>query len=576
MRYVADFETTTDPEDCRVWAFGIMQIGAPESFMHGQTLDEFMSWCGTPGKKTVYFHNLKFDGEFIMCWLFANGFRHSREQVLQKGEFSTLISDMGQFYSIKVCFDRKKNKPRLVEFLDSLKILPFSVKDIARGFGLPIQKLEIDYHEKREIGHRLTVEEVDYLRNDVEIVASALADLFAQDMTRMTAGANALAHFRRITGHWKFKDKFPVTAYDGDIRQSYRGGFTWLNPRYAEQDIGEGIVLDVNSLYPYVMREKPLPYGEGRAFDGAYKRNRLYNVFIQMFKCNFKLRPDRIPTVQIKGSKYFSPTEYLKDSRGQDVVLCMTNVDLFLFFEQYEVYNIEWIGGWMWKSKAGLFTEYVDYWTEIKTQSKLEGNRAMYVLSKLMLNSLYGKFAASPSGRSKLPIYRDGAIIYRIGELEQRNPVYIPVGTFVTSYAREKTIRAAQASYDRFVYADTDSLHLLGTELPDGLDIDPVRLGAWKHELTFDKARFIRAKTYMEHGTDPDKNDYHWKITCAGMPAACHPNVTFENFHPGAQYPGKLTPWHVPGGIVLVEIPFTIQGYEGVIEDGKEFTLFDL
>ena len=41
------------------------------------------------------------------------------------------------------------------------------------------------------------------------------------------------------------------------------GGFTYLNPIYKEKEVGEGVVLDVNSLYPSVsvMYDRLIPYG---------------------------------------------------------------------------------------------------------------------------------------------------------------------------------------------------------------------------------------------------------------------------------------------------------------------------
>ena len=76
---------------------------------------------------------------------------------------------------------------------------------------------------------------------------------------------------------------------------------------------------------------------------------------------------------------------------------------------------------------------------------------------------------------------------------ETRVPLYIPVGTFVTSYARNVTIRAAQKCYYRFIYADTDSLHLIGKEIPP-IDVDQLKLGAFKLESVFTKAKFLRSK----------------------------------------------------------------------------------
>lgn len=552
--FTADFETTTDPTDCRVWACGICEIGNPDNFTYMNDIDGFIAWARKQRKVTTYFHNLKFDGEFILCWLFENGFKFVDDRRdLEKNTFTTLISDKGQFYSMEICFERKGKEKECLTIYDSLKILPFSVAAIAKGFNLPISKLEIDYRETREKGHVLTAEEVDYLRNDVEIMARALHILFEQGLTKMTQGSNALFDYKRTVGTKNFSKWFPIPDYDSDIRQSYKGGFTYLNPKYKEIDLQDGIVLDVNSLYPSVMYYQPLPYGEGIFFKGKYEQDKIYNLHVQMFTCQFELKPGYIPTIQLKNNLAFVPTQYLESSDGEDVTLCLTNVDMELFFEHYNVFNIEWHSGWKFKSTIGLFKDYIDKWNKVKMESTLNGNKAMRTLAKLMLNALYGKFALNPNVQSKIPWYDNGVVKYRLGEKETRDPIYIPVGTFITAWARYKTISSAQKVYDRFVYADTDSLHLIGTEIPDMLEVDPVKLGAWKHESTFTRARFIRQKSYIE------EIDGTLNITCAGMPDRCYQYVTWENFHTGMSYEGKLGMAHVNGGIVLKDIPFSIK-----------------
>lgn len=554
MLYTADFETTTDPTDCRVWAYGICEIGNPDNFQYGNSIDGFIEWAKKEKKVTTYFHNLKFDGEFILCWLFEHGFKLVVDRRdLTDNTFTTLISDKGQFYSMEICFKHRGKERESLTIYDSLKILPFSVAAIAKGFNLPISKLEIDYQETREKGHELTRQEIDYLRNDVDIVARALNTLFEQGLTKMTQGSNALYDYKQTVGTKNFNKWFPIPDYDSDIRQSYKGGFTYLNPKFKELDLTEGIVLDVNSLYPSVMYYQPLPYGEGIFFKGKYKPDKIYNLYVQMFTCQFELKPGYIPTIQLKNNLSFIPTQYLESSDGEDVTLCLTNVDLELFMEHYNVYNIEYHSGWKFKSTIGLFKDYIDKWNKVKMESTLNGNKAMRTLAKLMLNALYGKFALNPNVQSKLPWYDNGVIKYKLGEKETREPIYIPVGTFITAWARYKTISSAQKVYDRFVYADTDSLHLIGTEIPVMLEIDPVKLGAWKHESTFTRARFLRQKSYIE------EIDGVLKITCAGMPDRCYQYVTWDNFHTGATYSGKLGMTHVNGGIVLKDIPFSIK-----------------
>lgn len=554
MLFTADFETTTDPLDCRVWACGICSIDKTHSFKYGNSLDWFIEFAKNNIGSTFYFHNLKFDGEFILCYLFEHGYKHVTDRKkLKTKTFTTLISDKGQFYSLEICFNKDEDKTEKITIYDSLKILPFSVEAIAKGFNLPISKLEIDYDEKREIGHILTPQEIDYLRNDVEIMSRALLTLFNQDLRQMTQGSNALYDYKKIVGKKNFSKWFPIPDYDFDVRQSYKGGFTYCDPRRQGQDIGEGIVLDVNSLYPSVMYYQPLPYGEGIFFEGKYKPDKLYNLYVQMFTCQFELKENYIPTVQLKNNLSFIPTAYLSSSEDEEVTMCLTSVDLELFFEHYHVYNITWHSGWKFKSTTGLFKDYIDKWNAVKMESTLNGNKAMRTLAKLMLNALYGKFALNPNVQSKIPYYDNGIIKYTLGEKETRNPIYIPVGTFITAWARHKTITSAQKVYDRFLYADTDSLHLIGTEIPNGLEVDPVKLGAWKHESTFTRARFVRQKTYIE------EIDGELNITCAGMPSRCYKHVTWDNFIAGSSFEGKLQFTHVQGGIVLKDIDFTIK-----------------
>ena len=556
--YVADFETTTQKDDCRVWAWGLFEIGSVGNFEYGNTIESFMERMKelSKNKETIYFHNLKFDGEFILYYLLKNGWSHVTEKADRRDySFMTLISDKGQFYSIEIYFKVSKSRQHKIKFLDSLKVLPFSVEDIAKGFDLPIRKEEIDYTAAREPGHELTPEEISYLRNDCEIVARALKILFDQNLTRMTTAGNAIYNYKSIISKTNFSRWFPVPEYDADVRQSYRGGFTYANPRYTDQTIGAGIVLDVNSLYPSVMYDKPLPYGDPIYFKGEYKPDNLYKLYVIMIRCNFRLKKDHIPTLQCKQNAAFVPTEYLTDSRGEDVVLCLTSVDLALFLSHYDVFNLEYLSGWKFKASTMLFKDYIDKWYAVKQQATIDGNKQMRTISKLMLNSLYGKFGMNPKTRSKIPVldWTNDRVTYVYGEPEIRDPIYIPIATFITAWARYLTITSAQSVYDRFLYADTDSLHLIGTDIPAEIDVDPVRLGAWKHEATFTRGKYLRAKTYIE------EIDGRLCVTCAGLPEELHDQVTFENFEPGAIYTGKLRPVHTAGGIVLEETNFSIR-----------------
>ena len=540
----------------------------------GEDIDSFINYCSLINESSsFYFHNLKFDGEFIIHYLLTHGFVHVNEKKLGVNQFSTIISDLNVFYCIKVKFKEEV----ILSFFDSLKLLNFSVEEVAKAFNLSIKKLEIDYKAKREKGHKITDEEKEYLKHDVMIMSLALEKMFEMKITRMTIASNAMNFFKDTISKKRFEEWFKPPLYDKDLRQAYKGGFTYLNEIYRGKEVKEGIVLDVNSLYPSVMYYSPMPYGEGIYFDGKYVPDKLYNLYIQNITCQFRIKKDMIPTIQIKNNLSFVPTEYLSSSNGESINLTLTNVDLKLFLEHYDIYDVSYNWGWKYKSSTKIFKRYIDYWNELKVKATKEGNKPLRTIAKLMLNSLYGKFAASPEGRSKIPYLDNNIVKYKLSELEERTAYYLPISIFITSWARDKTIRSAQAVYHRFIYADTDSLHLEGTDIPENLLISDTELGKWKIESTFKRGKYLRQKCYIEDVVTPVDEIEKFKkenpeclhlvskdsiinIVCAGMPKGCYKNVTWENFDYGSVFDGKLGVKHTDGGIVLVDTTFTIKG----------------
>ena len=540
----------------------------------GEDIDSFINYCSLINESSsFYFHNLKFDGEFIIHYLLTHGFVHVNEKKLGVNQFSTIISELNVFYCIKVKFKEEV----IISFVDSLKLLNFSVEEVAKAFNLSIKKLEIDYKAKREKGHKITDEEKEYLKHDVMIMSLALEKMFEMKITRMTIASNAMNFFKDTISKKRFEEWFKPPLYDKDLRQAYKGGFTYLNEIYRGKEVKEGIVLDVNSLYPSVMYYSPMPYGEGIYFDGKYVPDKLYNLYIQNITCQFRIKKDMIPTIQIKNNLSFVPTEYLSSSNGESINLTLTNVDLKLFLEHYDIYDVSYNWGWKYKSSTKIFKSYIDYWNELKVKATKEGNKPLRTIAKLMLNSLYGKFAASPEGRSKIPYLDNNIVKYKLSELEERTAYYLPISIFITSWARDKTIRSAQAVYHRFIYADTDSLHLEGTDIPENLLISDTELGKWKIESTFKRGKYLRQKCYIEDAVTPVDEIEKFKkenpeclhlvskdsiinIVCAGMPKGCYKNVTWENFDYGSVFDGKLGVKHTDGGIVLIDTTFTIKG----------------
>jgi hypothetical protein len=595
--YAADFETTTDENDCRVWAYSLCNVENSSEFIYGNSLDEFFDVCKDYSHNyKLWFHNLKFDGVFIISYLLEHGYEWIENKKDKKDKtFTTLIGDMGQFYNITIYFKVVNHHTNKVEIFDSLKLFPnFSVEKMAKAFALPIQKLSIDYHKYRPVGWELTDDEIAYIKNDVEIVARALKEMFDRGLTRMTIASNALKNFR--DNFYGFRKKFPLlpTEMDKDIRKSYKGGFTYVNEKWKEKEVGKGIILDVNSLYPSCMHSPyELPFGQPVLFEGKYQHDPVYPLYVQSITCSFKIKEGKIPSIQIRNNLSFMPNEYVKSSKGEIITLYLTKPDYELFIEQYDIFNPIYNGGWKFMSAVGNFDNYIDHWMEQKVKAGKEGNAPLKSISKLMLNSLYGKLASAGEGRAKQAyLDSEGVMHFALLEKKSRETLYVPAAAFITAYGRNRTIRTSQIirdytlkkyGEDRYFYSDTDSIHANLSnedleELKDIIQLDDFKIGCWAKEGEFERAYYIRQKCYIEEIQGKTK------VTVAGLPGYLAPLVNFDNFKRGFSTQGmtmgdmvklarennatddeierlhhKLTYKYVKGGVILADTDFTIK-----------------
>ena len=139
---------------------------------------------------------------------------------------------------------------------------------------------------------------------------------------------------------------------------------------------------------------------------------------------------------------------------------------------------------------------------------------------------------------------------------------------FITAYARRRIIKNADSFGDDFVYADTDSIHCVGSKRPP--DLDQHRLGFFKLESCAHVGKYIGPKKYIhlyeyEVGSPVPRL---MEVKCAGLPDDAKKQVTFENFRTGTEYEGKLAGRQVPGGYLLIETTYRIRVRNGIGQAG--------
>lgn len=636
--FVADFETTVYPGQVstEVWAAASVELfSSDEPKIHHSIADQWNYFKSLNDNLIIYYHNLKFDGTFWLSYFLRDlGMKQAYDPLTQRfetpwdipnGAFAYSVSNMGQWYRITV-----KHRNHIIEFRDSLKLLPFSVKRIGESFGTAHKKLEMEYTGFRFPGCEITADEQQYIKSDVLVMKEALEIMFNEGHKKLTIGSCCLEEYRKTVGKHSFERMFP-RVYDmsldpnihgvetvGDwIHKSYHGGWCYLAKGKEKKLYKNGTTMDVNSLYPSMMSSESgnrYPVGEPTFWAGNYIPHEAlnkYNYYFVRIRTRFYLKPGYLPFIQIKTSLMYKANEALEttdiydpgtdkyypfywvgDQRKEAIVeLTLTMTDYKLLKEHYELVDFEILDGCYFRSAIGIFDNYIEHYKKIKMENK----GAKRELAKLFLNNLYGKMASSKNSSFKVAqLKEDGTVGFITVNANEKEPGYIPVGTAITSYARNFTIRAAQKNYhgtDKpgFIYADTDSIHCdLPPEEIKGVTIHTKNFCCWDLEARWDEGFFVRQKTYVEHVTHEEFEpvEPYYNLKCAGMPTKCkelfiksmhgisedektkytEPELEFlktkrtiEDFNIGLAVPGKLLPKRIPGGVLLVDTVYQMR-----------------
>lgn len=641
---MCDFETTVykGQVNTEVWASASVELFTEDVKIFHSIEEQFEYFKSLDTNICAYYHNLKFDGAFWLSYLLVDlGFKQAytplneqetevewlKEKEMPNNSFKYSISDKGQWYTIII-----KVNNHFIEIRDSLKLLPFSVKKIGQSFGTKHKKLDMEYTGFRYAGCNITNKEKEYIANDVLVVKEALEIMFTEGHNKLTIGSCCLEEYKKIMGKEDYETLFPsltdylldvskhkYTTADEWIRKSYKGGWCYLVKGKENQIKTNGTTADVNSLYSSMMSSESgnaYPVGKPTFWIGnfipneALKNNRYYFVRI---KTRFYLKPNYLPFIQIKGNYLYKGTEALESSDVYDkktdkyydhyydkagnlhdtrVELTLTMTDFILMKEHYELVDFEIIDGCYFFTATGIFDEYMEKYKKIKLESK----GALRELAKLFLNNLYGKMASSEDSSFKVAIVKENKALGFISvPANDKQAGFIAVGSAITSYARNFTIRAAQKNYHGknnrgFIYADTDSIHCdLKPEEIVGIKVHDRNFCCWKLEACWDEAIFTRQKTYIEHVThenlEPIDNPYY-NVKCAGMPQKCKDlfvtsmlgyepkeddkytenelkflktKRTLMDFKIGLKIPGKLMPKRIRGGVLLIDTTYEMR-----------------
>jgi len=407
----------------------------------------------------------------VNYWYAHNGgkydFRYLIPEIIKKGYIIKPLVINGSMAQIKVY--NQKNK-KLFELRDSFFILPASLKKLTYDFNVEHKKLEINDYESEVV----TKEMLDYLRNDViglyEVIYNNISNIYNLTgcFPSLTFGSTSLKIYSTM-----FKDKFnKIKNIDNkELRDGYFGGRCEVFNRYIE----DGFYYDVNSLYPYVMKNFKMPIGE--YYITKEPRTEIYISKIEFIApTNLK-----IPILPIRKDKKL----IFGVGKGIGVY---SSIEIKKALEYG--YKINYIKTYNFKDCDYLFSGYVDFFYNVKKRS--DKNSASYQIAKLYLNSLYGKFGQHNTRDSYIINPKEDWINKNMNfelvdsskdyllfkKTYQYNNIWvnIPISIFITSYARIVLFEMFEKiGFDNVYYCDTDSI-ITSKEISSSLELGDVKL----------------------------------------------------------------------------------------------------
>ena len=614
--FVADFETCDTSEfytidattnrpiyKQRVWLAGFKKLSTMES-TYFNNLDDFMTSILARGDNTnteYAFHNLKYDGSYIIPWLFDNGYTVSHERPTAK-EFSVLVDNRNNWYTLTI----QVTKRRRVTLWDSLKLFPTALEYLPDVYSTPTKKIRESqdwYNEPRPIGYTPNERDLEYFENDLQVPAETLNEHIKLYGLRFkkTQASQSFYNFEQSFKAWKWRFPALTDVEDEDIRPAYWGGIAYVPPHKAGKDFYNIGAWDINSSYPDKAANARLPYGKCIYEYGEGKHPDMSKFWVAEALVEFKLKPKHLPCIpkkaieegEILESREFELDKWLDDSHGI-VRMKFSNIDYQTMSESYDltVYRWIWSRHWAWKVQKEV-AKFVNFNNDRKVkysalariekdpQKKVEYN-TIRNRSKIDNNSFYGKFGEEVIKEGKTP-YREydeddnEEIVWKVDRHEvqsERARKYLPVAIAITAWGRQQLVRAANLLGDHFLYCDTDSIHYLKegdykieeAQANGSFYTHPEELGAWDYEGTFTRGRYLRAKCYMEETPEGER-----LVTVAGLPADKHSGqfskkrscLDWDNFHVGTIIPehqtNKLRTFRTPTGNKLLPTSFEIK-----------------
>ncbi|MFW6130300.1 MAG: DNA polymerase [Atribacterota bacterium] len=372
-------------------------------------------------------------------------------------------------------------------------------------FGL--KKIDFDFDDPNSVKEIIdkTDRAKEYCYRDVEVLEKVVLYLIDYMKDKCNFSMTIASMSFNIFRHKFYKENIIMhknPSIEEFERKSYFGGRTECFRIGKYKNIYK---LDINSMYPFIMRNNPYPiclkkYSPKASLSEIRSRTCISNIDIKINK----------PKIPYRANKLIFPVGEF------NITLCKPELNLL---SDDEIISIN--DTYFYETDY-LFTEFVDYFYNLRMKHKKAGKSALEYMDKIVLNSLYGKFAQRKRSEKRNKKYdgilqngytdlvdQDYGIVktlkfinseaYSVNKMNNGRNTFIPISAFVTSYARSIIWNMLDLVWENVYYCDTDSLFVNSDGLKILLDhglIDNYELGKLKIEEKISNLELRNCKDY--------------------------------------------------------------------------------
>lgn len=607
-----------------IWMFG---LGLGKEIFYGRTWEEFLDLCeklqqyfglNENRRLVIYVHNLGYEFQF-MC----NYFNWENVFAINERKPIKALCSYG------------------IEFRDSYILSGYSLANTAKNLTThKVRKMEgdLDYSLIRHQSTQLTEKELGYCSNDIEIILAYINEQIVQyeDITKipLTNTGRVRKYVKDVcyytsSNHRKsnrgkyqryrqiMSDLTLDKATYIQLKRAFMGGFTHSNPNHTNKTLENVSSIDLTSSYPTVMLADKFPMSRAKELNitTVEELKKAMSLYCLVFDLKLEgLRNTLKYESYISESKCFKMVKpVINNGRVYDAEMIqttITDVDFNIIEKVYEwdkisIANVRgFVKAYLPKS---IIESILNLYQDKTTLKGVEGKEVEYLLSKGMLNSVYGMCVTDVVKDEH--VFNETWGIERVDvdeKIDEYNKsknrfLFYPWGIWVTAYARRNLWTAILNIGDDYIYSDTDSIKMLnfdkhkeyvekynkhiGKKLADmmehyKLNVDLLApktiqgkakpLGIWEFEGNYSHFKTLGAKRYLvkENGEFhltvaglSKKNGINHMVNICGGDTEQVFNIFNDNLYIPADKTGKMTHTYID-----TEKEMFVVDYDGVEE----------